>query len=201
MPINLEAPRKFRPLVEQAHQVAEHVLRPISRRYDGAGHERPVELDMLASMIDGVTEGSDTGGAGATGVRRSTNGDGGGNRNGGNLSTVLSVMEMCWGDVGLLLSIPRQGLGNAAIASVADMAIEVEGMRLTTYRAASLLDAEKDAAHATTIARRLCADKGMVVGSQGVQLLGGHGYVKEYPVERWYRDLRATAVMEGAVMV
>jgi alkylation response protein AidB-like acyl-CoA dehydrogenase len=89
----------------------------------------------------------------------------------------------------------------AVAFAVADMAIEVEGMRLTTYRAASLLDQEKDAAHATTIARRLCADKGMVVGSQGVQLLGGHGYVKEYPVERWYRDLRATAVMEGAVMV
>ncbi len=59
----------------------------------------------------------------------------------------------------------------------------------------------KDAAHATALARRLCADKGMAIGSQGVQLLGGHGYVKEYPVERWYRDLRATGVMEGAVMV
>src|SRR4051794_39512413 len=89
----------------------------------------------------------------------------------------------------------------AVAFAVADMAIEVEGMRLTTYRAASRLDQDADAAHATTIARRLCADKGMVVGSQGVQLLGGHGYVKEYPVERWYRDLRATAVMEGAVMV
>ena len=81
------------------------------------------------------------------------------------------------------------------------MAIEVEGMRLTTYRAAGLMDNGESAAHATAIARRLCADKGMAVGSQGVQLLGGHGYVKEYPVERWYRDLRATAVMEGAVMV
>ena len=89
----------------------------------------------------------------------------------------------------------------AVAFAVADMAIEVEGMRLTTYRAASRLDQGKDAAHATAIARRLCADKGMAVGSQGVQLLGGHGYVKEYPVERWYRDLRATAVMEGAVMV
>lgn len=89
----------------------------------------------------------------------------------------------------------------AVAFTVADMAIEVEGMRLTTYRAASLLDQEQDAVHATAIARRLCADKGMLVGSHGVQLLGGHGYVKEYPVERWYRDLRATAVMEGAVMV
>jgi alkylation response protein AidB-like acyl-CoA dehydrogenase len=89
----------------------------------------------------------------------------------------------------------------AVAFAVADMAIEIEGMRLTTYRGASLLDRGEDAAHATAIARRLCADKGMAVGSGGVQLLGGHGYVKEYPVERWYRDLRATAVMEGAVMV
>ena len=88
----------------------------------------------------------------------------------------------------------------AVAFAVADMAIEVEGMRLTTYRAASLLDRGKDAAHATAIARRLCSDKGMVVGSQGVQLLGGHGYVKEYPVERWYRDLRTAGVMEGALL-
>ena len=45
------------------------------------------------------------------------------------------------------------------------------------------------------IARRLCADKGMQIGSDGVQLLGGHGFVKEHPAERWYRDLRAVAVM------
>jgi acyl-CoA dehydrogenase len=120
--IDLETPRKFRPLVEQAHQVAETVLRPISRKYDRGEHERPVELDMLAAVIDGMNEaGGPAGGAGATGVRRSANGAGPeGNRNGTNLSTVLSIIEMCWGDVGLLLSIPGQGLGNSAIASVAD---------------------------------------------------------------------------------
>ena len=51
------------------------------------------------------------------------------------------------------------------------------------------------------IARQLCATKGMQIGSDGVQLLGGHGYVKEHPVERWYRDLRAAGVMEGALLV
>ena len=45
------------------------------------------------------------------------------------------------------------------------------------------------------------AEYGMQIGSSGVQLLGGHGYVKEHPVERWYRDLRAVAVMEGVVLV
>src|SRR4249919_2018921 len=118
--INLEIPKKFVPLVSQANQVATEVFRPISRKYDEAEHSYPKELDMLASLIDGMNEGSDIGGAGAAGVRReSSNGDRGENRNGSNLSTVLGIIELCWGDVGLLLSIPRQGLGNSAIASVA----------------------------------------------------------------------------------
>jgi len=121
--INLEVPRKFKPLIDQAHQVAENVLRPISRKYDLAEHEYPKELDMLAALIDGLEESGESGGAGAAGVQGSSNGNGGKpageNRNGSNLSTVLSIIEMCWGDVGLLLTLPRQGLGNAAIASVA----------------------------------------------------------------------------------
>jgi acyl-CoA dehydrogenase len=119
--INLETPKKFAPLVNQAHQVAAEVFRPISRKYDLAEHEYPKELDMLASLIDGVNAGGGTSGAGAAGVRReSSNGGGSGNRNGSNIATVLSVMELCWGDVGLLLTMPRQGLGNSAIASVAN---------------------------------------------------------------------------------
>jgi acyl-CoA dehydrogenase len=118
--IDLEIPRKLRPLVSQANQVATEVFRPISRKYDVAEHEYPKELDMLASLIDGMNEGSDIGGAGAAGVRREENGGSDAqNRNGSNLSTVLGIIELCWGDVGLLLSMPRQGLGNSAIASVA----------------------------------------------------------------------------------
>jgi acyl-CoA dehydrogenase len=120
---NLEVPKKFGPLVGQARQVADEVFRPISRKYDREEHARPVELDMLAALIDGMNDGSDLGGAGAAGVRRSPNGSGpgaSGNRNGSNMSTALSIMELCRGDVGLLLSVPRQGLGNSAIASVAD---------------------------------------------------------------------------------
>jgi acyl-CoA dehydrogenase len=118
--INLEIPRKFVPLVSQARQVASEVFRPISRKYDLAEHEYPKELDMLASLIDGMNAGSEIGGAGAAGVRRDTSSaHNAGNRNGTNMSTVLGIMELCWGDVGLLLSMPRQGLGNSAIASVA----------------------------------------------------------------------------------
>jgi alkylation response protein AidB-like acyl-CoA dehydrogenase len=89
----------------------------------------------------------------------------------------------------------------AVAFAVADIGIELEGMRLSTYRAASRADQDRDFAHATTLARQLCSEKGMMIGSQGVQLLGGHGFVKEHPVERWYRDLRAAGLMEGALLV
>jgi alkylation response protein AidB-like acyl-CoA dehydrogenase len=89
----------------------------------------------------------------------------------------------------------------AVAFAVANMAIELEGMRLATYRAAARADQGKDFAHATTLARQLCSEKGMAIGSEGVQLLGGHGFVKEHPVERWYRDLRAAGLMEGALLV
>ncbi len=96
-----------------------NMLRPISRKYDREEHAYPKELDMLAAMIDGLSESGSSEGAGAAGVRRDESDDDGGVRNGANLASVLSVAEMCWGDTGLLLSMPRQGLGNSAIASVA----------------------------------------------------------------------------------
>ena len=74
-------------------------------------------------------------------------------------------------------------------------------MRLVTWRAAARADQGRDFTREAALARVLCADKGMEIGSDGVQLLGGHGYVKEHPVERWYRDLRAAGVMEGALLV
>jgi acyl-CoA dehydrogenase len=118
--INLEIPKKFELLVSQANQVATEILRANSRKYDLAEHTYPKELDMLAALIDGREEGGGTSGAGAAGVRRDENGNGDGNRNGSNMASVLGVTEMCWGDVGLTLSMPRQGLGNSAIASVAN---------------------------------------------------------------------------------
>jgi acyl-CoA dehydrogenase len=117
--INLEIPRKFAPLVGQAHQVAREVFRPISRKYDAAEHTYPKELDLLAAMIDGVNDAGGAEGSGASGVRR-TSGAEQGVRNGSNMSTVLGIIELCWGDVGLLLAMPRQGLGNSAIAAVAN---------------------------------------------------------------------------------
>ncbi|MEV6619733.1 acyl-CoA dehydrogenase family protein [Amycolatopsis sp. NPDC051106] len=116
--INLEAPKKAGALINQAYQAAAEVFRPISRKYDRAEHTYPSELDMFAALLDGLNS-SGEGGAGAAGVRRSKDEKEKGNRNGANLNVVLGTIEMCWGDVGLLLSMPRQGLGNAAIGSVA----------------------------------------------------------------------------------
>lgn len=89
----------------------------------------------------------------------------------------------------------------AVAFGVSDIGIESDGMRLATYRAASRADQGQDFAREASLARRLCAQKGMQIGSEGVQLLGGHGFVKDHPVERWYRDLRAAGVMEGALLV
>jgi alkylation response protein AidB-like acyl-CoA dehydrogenase len=91
----------------------------------------------------------------------------------------------------------RQGVA----FKVADIGTELDGMRLLTYRAASRAEQGKPFAREVALARKLCSAKGMAIGSDGVQLLGGHGYVKEHPVERWYRDLRSVGLMEGAVLV
>jgi len=120
--INLEIPRKFEFLVGQAHQVATEIFRAGSRKYDGAEHSYPKELDMLAAVIEGMNEGGALSGAGAGGVGGS-NGSSkneNGNRNGSNMASLLGLIELCWGDVGLLLTMPKQGLGQAAIAAVAN---------------------------------------------------------------------------------
>ena len=133
--IDLEIPRKLRPVVARARDFAEEVMRPISRKYDRAEHTYPRELDLVSAVIDGLTDSGVGHGAGAAGATREADdptglaGVGAGLkaaqdphhvRNGANLSSVLSIMETCRGDVGLTLSIPRQGLGNAAIAAVAN---------------------------------------------------------------------------------
>ena len=116
--INLETPKRYRGLVRQANQVAREMFRPISRKYDRAEHAYPSELDTLASLMDGMNAGGEQ----ATGAGALSQDDSGGEgvRNGRNLAAVLGMIELCWGDVGLALSMPRQGLGNAAIAAVAD---------------------------------------------------------------------------------
>ncbi|MCZ4078356.1 acyl-CoA dehydrogenase family protein [Rhodococcus sp. H36-A4] len=120
--INLELPKKLRAQANQAHQVAAEIFRPISRKYDLAEHEYPVELDTMASMVEGMSDaGNDIGGAAGGRQKDSESApkpSKTANANGGNMSALINVIETCWGDVGLTLSIPYQGLGNSAIAAV-----------------------------------------------------------------------------------
>lgn len=118
--IRLEIPRKARPLIELAHSVAVGYFRPISRKYDRAEHTYPKELDILAAVFRGLEEAGGMDGAGVAGGGRKKRGKKPGEIvNGGNLATIFGLTELCWGDVGLLLTMPGQGLGNAAIAAVA----------------------------------------------------------------------------------
>jgi acyl-CoA dehydrogenase len=117
--ISLETPTKLDALTYQANMAALHVLRPISRKYDSAEHAYPVELDALAELVAQAN-------AQQAGLNTSDEpepepaqpGDDG-NVNGRNLASLIGLIEMCWGDVGLMLTMPRQGLGQAAIRAVA----------------------------------------------------------------------------------
>lgn len=82
---------------------------------------------------------------------------------------------------------------------IADMAIEIDAMRMLVWNAASLAEAGKPFHREAYLARLLCNEKSMKIGNDGVQIIGGHGFTKEHPVERWYRDLRATAVMHSGL--
>ena len=116
MAINLELPRKLHAVIDKAHQGGAEMMRPIARKYDLKEHAYPVELDTLAELYAGAAE-TNTDMAGADGLRSSeSNGE---NRNGANMAAALQALEASWGDAAMLLSIPFQGLGNAAVSAVA----------------------------------------------------------------------------------
>lgn len=82
---------------------------------------------------------------------------------------------------------------------IADMAIEIDAMRMLLWNAASLAEAGKPFHREAYLARLLAGERAMKIGNDGVQILGGHGFTKEHPVERWYRDLRSVAVMHSGL--
>jgi alkylation response protein AidB-like acyl-CoA dehydrogenase len=85
---------------------------------------------------------------------------------------------------------------------LAEMAIEIEAMRLMTWEAAWKLDTGKeDAAQAAYLAFTGAADMAMMVTDRGVQILGGHGYIREHPVELWMRNGRGFAMLTGLAIV
>ena len=82
---------------------------------------------------------------------------------------------------------------------IADMTIEIDAMRMLILNAASLAESGQTFHREAYLACLLCAEKAMKIGTDGVQILGGHGFTKEHPVERWYRDLRATALVHSGL--
>src|SRR5690606_8582467 len=83
--------------------------------------------------------------------------------------------------------------------TLADMRIEVDAMRWLVWQAASRLERAQDATREAHLARSYCARQAMKIADDGVQVLGGHGFIREHPVELWYRNVRTLGVLEGAV--
>ena len=116
--MNLEVPSKFKGIQNFAIMAAKTIFRPVSRKYDVEEHAYPVELDLFAAGLKGLNEGGDAPVGGAN--TKKENVVAGEVRNGANMANCVNIQAMCYGDVGLLLSIPGQGLGNAAISAVAN---------------------------------------------------------------------------------
>src|SRR6201988_2811253 len=117
MAINLELPRKLHAVIDKAHQGAAEMMRPTARKYDLNEHAYPVELDTLANLFVGAAESNTLNMAGAGELRASESTEE--NHNGSNMAAVLQALEASWGDAAMLLAIPYQGLGNAAVSAVA----------------------------------------------------------------------------------
>jgi len=84
---------------------------------------------------------------------------------------------------------------------LADMAIEVDAARLMAWEAAWKIDETGAGAHDAFLAYRYAADMALTVTDCAVQILGGHGYIREHPVELWLRNGRGIAVLIGAALV
>ncbi|MDY6934771.1 MAG: acyl-CoA dehydrogenase family protein [Spirochaetota bacterium] len=84
---------------------------------------------------------------------------------------------------------------------IAEMAYEVDAMRLMTWQAASRLEAGKDAKRESYLAKFYVGEKTMFVVDSGVQILGGHGFIRDHPVERYYRNGRGIAIIEALAIV
>jgi alkylation response protein AidB-like acyl-CoA dehydrogenase len=84
---------------------------------------------------------------------------------------------------------------------LAEMAYEVDSIRLLAQKAASELAAGKDVSRSSYLAKMYAGEMAMKVTDYGVQILGGHGYIREYPVERYYRNARGISILEGMAIV
>jgi alkylation response protein AidB-like acyl-CoA dehydrogenase len=85
--------------------------------------------------------------------------------------------------------------------TLSDMRIETDASRLLVWKAASELESGADATRAAEFARAYAAEQSMKISDNGIQVLGGHGFIRDHPAEMWYRNARTLGVLEGAAML
>jgi len=121
------------------------------------------------------------------------------------LAVALTGLARAVGEYCIPYAKDRVAFGEAiakkqAIAfTLADMRIETDAMRYLAWKAASQLEHGVDATKSAQLARDYAAEECMKIADNGVQVLGGHGYIREHPVEMWYRNARTLGVLEGTV--
>lgn len=117
--IDLEMDEKIDKMQNNLKNMANSIFRPISRKYDEAEHDYPVELDMfrkLPILSQSKKKSGEKDAAAKSKPKSSQNG----NHIGANMRLIFSTEALCWGDAALLLSLPNAGLGNAALLAVAN---------------------------------------------------------------------------------
>ncbi|MBS3990879.1 MAG: acyl-CoA dehydrogenase [Erysipelothrix sp.] len=80
---------------------------------------------------------------------------------------------------------------------IADMALQIEAAELLLYRAAVAKDTQKNYSKEAAMAKLFGSETAMKVTTQAIQVLGGYGYIKDYPLERMFRDAKITEIYEG----
>ncbi len=93
------------------------------------------------------------------------------------------------------------GSRQAIAFMIAEMAIEIDSARMLAWEAAWLADSNRDFAKEAFLAKNYAADMALMVADRSVQIMGGHGYVRDNPVELWLRNARGIASLDGMVMV
>jgi alkylation response protein AidB-like acyl-CoA dehydrogenase len=113
-----------------------------------------------------------------------------------------AVLEQC-----VPYALERKAFGEAIARRqsvafmIADMGIEIEGMRLLTWRAASRAEQGLPFQREAYLAFLQSMEKAMRIATDGVQVFGGAGFVRDYPLEMYYRNLRGLSALHGALMV
>jgi hypothetical protein len=124
---------------------------------------------------------------------------------GGRISIAALAVGMAQGafEAALRYSMQRKQFGQPIVEfqaiqfKLADMATEIEASRLLTYRAALLKNQKKRSTKESSMAKLYASEMSVRVTNEAIQIHGGYGYVKEYPVEKFYRDAKISTLGEG----